>query len=169
MAGWGTTLALNGVLSEIIGSKYSDILTGGPAAMTVIHSGAGNDYVIGGSGNNILVGGGGNEMIMGGSGRNLLIAGSGTSTLYATGSSNIVFGGSTSFDTNDQALINLLNQGPLVMYGYTARLALSSIARNPALLGSMLSFQDSGAHDTIFGRGLNNWYVQGKYGILKSY
>jgi cyclophilin family peptidyl-prolyl cis-trans isomerase len=167
MAGWGSSLSLNGVLSEIIGSKYSDILTGGPAAMTIIHSGAANDYLIGGSGNNILVGGGGNEMIMGGSGKNLLIAGSGTSTLYATGSSNIVFGGSTSFDTNDQALINLLNQGPLVMYGYNVRMALASIARNPALSASMLSFQDSGAHDTVFGSGLNNWYVLGKYGILK--
>ena len=168
MAGWGTSLALNGVLNEIIGSKYSDILTGGPAAMTIIHSGASNDYLIGGSGNNILVGGGGNEMIMGGPGRNLLIAGSGTSTLYATGSTNIVLGGSTNYDTNDQALINLLNQGPLVMYGYSVRLALTSIAKNPALLASMLSFQDSGAHDTIFGKTANNWLVPGKYGIIKA-
>jgi hypothetical protein len=168
MAGWGTSLSLNGVLNEIIGSKYSDILTGGAAAVTIIHSGAGNDFVIGGSGNNILVGGGGNEMIMGGSGSNLLIAGSGTSTMYATGSSNMVFGGSTSFDTNDQALMNLLNQGPLVMYGYSARLARAAIAKNPALLASALSFQDSGAHDTIFGSGLNNLYVLGKYGIVKT-
>ncbi len=168
MAGWGASLALNGVLSEIIGSKYSDILTGGPAAMTIIHSGASNDYLIGGSGSNILVGGGGNEMIMGGAGKNLMIAGSGTSTLYATGTSNIVLGGSTNYDTNDQALINLLNQGPLVAYGYNVRLALASIARNPALLASMLSFQDSGAHDTIFGKTTNNWLVPGKYGIIKS-
>jgi hypothetical protein len=168
MAGWGTSLALNGVLNEIIGSNYADILTGGPAAMTIIRGGAGNDHIVGGSGSNILVGGGGNEMIMGGAGKNLMIAGSGTSTLYASGSSNIVFGGSTSFDTNDQALINLLNQGPLVMYGYSVRHALTSIARNPALLASMLSFQDSGAHDTIFGSGLNNWYVPGKYGIIKT-
>ncbi len=168
MAGWGTSLALNGVLSEIIGSKYSDILTGGPAAMTIIHSGASNDYLIGGSGSNILVGGGGNEMIMGGSGKNLLIAGSGTSTLYAIGSSNIALGGSTNYDSNDQALINLLNQGPLVAYGYGVRLALSSIARNPALLASMLSLQDSGAHDIIFGKVANNWLVPGKFGIIKS-
>ena len=168
MAGWGTSLALNGVLSEIVGSKYSDILTGGPAAMTIIHSGASNDYLIGGSGNNILVGGGGNEMIMGGPGKNLMIAGSGgTSTLYATGNSDIVLAGSTNYDTNDSALINLLNQGPLVTYGYNVRLALASIAKNPALLASMLSFQDNGAHDTIFGGTTNNWLVPGKFGIIK--
>ena len=107
-------------------------------------------------------------MIIGGTGRNLLIAGSGTSTLYATGSTNIVLGGATNYDTNDQALINLLNQGPLVMYGYNVRLALSAIAKNPALLASMLSFQDSGAHDTIFGTTVNNWLVPGKYGIIKT-
>ena len=32
----------------------------------------------------------------------------------------------------------------------------------------MLSFQDSGAHDTIFGSSnINNWFVLGKYGTVK--
>ena len=115
----GTTLAINGVLNEIIGSPYADTLTGGPAAMTIIHSGGGNDRIVGGSGSNIIVGGSGNDTIIGGSARNLLIAGSGTSAIYTQGNANMVIAGSTNYDTNDQALINLLNQGPNVLYGYS--------------------------------------------------
>jgi hypothetical protein len=167
MAGWHSSLALNGVLSEIIGSKYSDILTGGVAATTLIRSGAANDYIYGGAGNTILVGGGGNELMIGGTARNLMIAGSGTSTIYTNGTSNMVFAGSTSYDTNDQALINLLNQGPNFAFGYSVRRALSSAASNPSLLANMLTFTDSGAHDTIFGNNINNWYVLGKYSVVK--
>ena len=59
MAGWSTTLAINGVLNEIIGTQFADTLIGGPAAVTIIHAGAGKDIVTGGSGNNIIVGGSG--------------------------------------------------------------------------------------------------------------
>jgi Ca2+-binding RTX toxin-like protein len=166
MAGWNTTLAINGVLNEIIGSPYADTLVGGPAALTIIHSGAGNDTIVGGSGNNILVGGGGNDTIVGGSGRDLLIAGSGASTIYADGSSNMVFAGTTNFDANDQALLNLLNQGPNFIYSYAMRQAMAAAARNPALRASLLTFQDSGARDTIFGSGLNNWFEMGRKSVL---
>jgi hypothetical protein len=166
MAGWSTSLAIYGILNEIIGSNHTDTLTGGVAPMTIIHAGTGTDRIVGGIGNNIIVGGGGSDTITGSSSRNLLIAGSGTSTIYANGNSDMVFAGTTNYDANDQALINLLNQGPNVLYGYSMRRALASIARNPALLANLLSFQDSGAHDTIFGNGLNNWYVTGKYGVV---
>jgi Ca2+-binding RTX toxin-like protein len=167
MSGWGTSLMLNGVLNEIIGTKYADTLHGGPAATTIIRSGAGNDMIVGGSGNNILVGGGGNDTITGGPNKNLLIAGSGTSTLNAGGSMNMAFGGSTNYDTNDQALLNLLNQGPNFMWGYSVRRAMASAAKNKALLANMLTLTDSGAHDVIFGSGPNNWFVPGKNGIVK--
>ena len=49
---------------------------------------------------------------------------------------NMVFGGSTNYDSNDQALLNLLEQGPRFMYGYSFRRALASAAKNPALLSS---------------------------------
>ena len=42
---------------------------------------------------------------------------------------------------------------------------MASAAKNPALLSSPVTFQDSGAHDTIFGSGINNWFVLGKYGV----
>jgi Ca2+-binding RTX toxin-like protein len=167
IAPWGTTLSIYGAINKLIGTAYADVLTGGPAATTEIVGGLGNDTLTGGSGNNILLGGGGNDTIVGGGGTNLIIAGSGTCSLYADGSQNIVFAGSTNYDTNDQALLNLLEEGPRFMYSYSYRRALASVARNPALLSSMLSFQDSGAHDTIFGSGGNNLFLLGKYGTLK--
>ncbi len=169
MAGWNTTLALGGVLNEIIGTSYADTLTGGRAATTIIHSGSGNDTIVGGSGDNILVGGGGNDTIRGGANKNLIIGGSGNCNLYASGRSNIVFGGTTNYDGNDQALMNVLNQGPLMMVSYGVRRALAAAHGNPALLSSMLTFQDNGARDTIFGSGANNWFVAGKYGTVRAH
>src|SRR5208282_2474622 len=84
IAPWNTTLNIYGVINELMGSAYADVLTGGPAATTTIHAGAGNDTIIGGSGNNILIGGG-NDTITGGTGKNLLIAGTGTDSLYTAG------------------------------------------------------------------------------------
>ena len=77
IAPWNTTLSISGVINKLIGSAYADVLTGGPAAMTEIVAGRGNDTITGGSGDNIIIGGGGNDTIIGGTGRNLIIAGRG--------------------------------------------------------------------------------------------
>ncbi len=167
IAPWNTRLAIVGVVNKLIGSQYADVLSGGSAAMTEIISGGGNDTIFGGSGDNILMGGGGSDTIIGGTGRNLLIGGTGNSILFAKGWENLVFGGTTDYDSNDQALLSLLNQGPRGMFGYSARRALASAAANPALLSSLFSFQDSGAHDIIFGGGgSTNWLVPGKNGTV---
>ncbi len=156
IAPWSTTLAIYGAINKLIGSAYSDILTGGPAATTEIIAGGGNDKITGGSGDNILMGGGGNDTIIGGPGENLLIGGSGDSTIYANGKANIVFGGTTNYDSNDQALLNLLELGPRYMFTYSFRRALAEIARNPSLKSELLTFQPSSAHDAIFDSS-NSW------------
>jgi len=168
IAPWNTTLAINGIINKLTGTAFADALTGGRAATTLIRSGAGNDSITGGSGDNILVGGGGNDTITGGAGHNLLIAGSGTCSLYAKGTSDIVFAGSTNSDANDHALATLLQDKPRVSYGYSARRLLASSAKSAAMASSPVTFQDSGAHDSVFGKNLINWYVLGKYGSLKS-
>ncbi len=168
IAPWNTTLSIIGVINKLIGSQYADTLTGGPAATTEIVTGVGNDTVTGGSGDNILMGGGGNDTFTGGLGRNLMIGGSGNCSFYAKGAENIVFAGATNVDSNDQALLNLLDDGSRITYGYSVRRVLASAAKTTALLSSPVSFQDTGAHDTIFGSNLNNWFVLGKYGTVKS-
>jgi len=163
IAPWSTTLSITGVISKLIGTAYADVLTGGPAAVTEIVGGSGNDTLTGGSGDNILLGGGGNDTIIGGAGRNLMIAGSGTCSLYASGTQNMIIAGSTNLAANDKALLNLLEQGPQISTSYSVRRARVAVARNPALQSLMPTFQDSGAHDTIFGHSnINNWFVVGK-------
>jgi cyclophilin family peptidyl-prolyl cis-trans isomerase len=165
IAPWGTTLSISGAVNKLIGSAYADVLVGGPAATTEIVGGTGNDTITGGSGNNILMGGGGADTITGGPGKNLIIGGSGNSKLYAKGTEDIIFAGTTNIDSNDQALLNLLNQGSRVTYGYSARRLLASSASNTAIRSApAVTFQDVGAHDTIFGSSVNDWFVLGKYG-----
>jgi Ca2+-binding RTX toxin-like protein len=167
IAPWKTTLAINGIINKLTGTAFADVLTGGRAATTLIRSGAGNDKITGGSGDNILVGGGGNDTVTGGAGRNLLIAGSGTSSIYAKGTSNVVFAGSTSADANDQALMTVLQDTRAMSYGYSARRLLASSAKRTTPVSSAVTFQDSGAHDTVFGSSLIKWFVLGKNSTLK--
>jgi len=63
--------------------------------------------------------------------------------------------------------LNLLEQGSRVMYGYSVRRLLSSAHNSLALSSSPVAFQDTGAHDTIFGSGVNNWFVLGKFTTVK--
>jgi cyclophilin family peptidyl-prolyl cis-trans isomerase len=168
IAPWKTTLAITGVINKLIGTAFSDVLTGGRAATTLIRGGSGSDTITGGSGDNILVGGGGNDTITGGAGANLLIAGSGNCTLIAKGKSDIVFAGSTSADANDQALMTLLQDKSRVSYGYSARRILASSAKNPVLAASPVTFLDSGGHDTVIGKSLIKWLTLGRFGTVNS-
>ena len=47
------------------------------------------------------------------------------------------------------------------MYGYSLPPRLGQCRQNPSLLSSLLTFQDSGAHDTIFGSGATISFVLG--------
>ena len=139
IAPWNTTLSIDGAINELIGSAYADLLTGG-------------------SGNDVLLGGGGNDWIVGGTAKNLIITGDGSCNVYTNGTQNMVFRGTTNYDSNDQALLNLLNQGPLFMFSYSFRRALASAAKNPTLESSLFKLTDSGVHDAIFGS-LKNSFV----------
>jgi cyclophilin family peptidyl-prolyl cis-trans isomerase len=164
IAPWNNnTLSIIGVVNDLIGSEFPNTLIGGPAATTLIRSGASKSTVIGGSGNNVLIGGGGNDTITGGAGQNLIIAGNGLDTIYAAGARSMIFGGTTNFDSSDQALLTLLAEGPLYSYSYTVRRAFAAGALDPEIDSSLLSFHDSGQADTIYGSYLNNWLVLGKY------
>jgi cyclophilin family peptidyl-prolyl cis-trans isomerase len=169
IAPWSTSLMIYGTINKLIGSQYADVLAGGAAATTMIRGGGGNDTITGGSGDNVLLGGGGNDTIIGGPGKNLLIGGSGNCSLYDKGTQNIIVAGSTSADSNDQALLNLLADGSRISYGYSARRLLSSSAKSTASsTSSPVSFQDTGAVDTIFGHSLNDWFMLGAHTTVKN-
>ncbi len=139
IAPWHTTMAIYGTINKLIGSQYADVLTGG-------------------SGQSIVMGGGGNDTLVGGTGQNVIIAGTGTCNIYTNGSENMVFCGTTNWDSNnDQALLNLLSEGPLFMYGYSYRRAVASAAKDPSP-SSLIKLTYANAHDAVYGS-LNNSVV----------
>ena len=84
-------------------------LTAGVNLDAVLDGGLGNDRLSSGSGNDILLGGAGRDSLAGGRGRNLLIGGVGKDVLFSTGC-DILIGGTTTFDLNNQALQALLSE-----------------------------------------------------------
>ncbi len=168
IAPWNNTLAISGVINKLIGSAYADVLTGGPAAITEIVGGAGNDTITGGSGQNILLGGSGSDTIIGGQGRNLIVGGTGNSTIYAGSSQNTIFAGVTDSNLNDQALMSLLQEGPMFPYSYLLRGVMASASGSLTALEKILGLTDNGAHDTVYGlKNSNNLFILGKNSTLQ--
>jgi hypothetical protein len=84
-------------------------VAGGVSGITAVTGGSGNDTITGGSGSDIIVGGSGNDVLTGGTGASLLIGGLGGDTLNDGGSNNdLLIASSTSFDTNKNALQQIL-------------------------------------------------------------
>jgi Ca2+-binding RTX toxin-like protein len=137
-ASWGNkTLTLGGSL-------------GAAGSTTIVHCGNVNSTITGGSGNNILVGGGGQNILTGGPARNLLIGGSGKSTLRGKGQDNILVSGTTNDDTNDQALLSILNEGSRqAMLNNIMLAALATRLHSPAILNQGLVTTSSGAGNSL--------------------
>jgi cyclophilin family peptidyl-prolyl cis-trans isomerase len=172
----GSTLTLAGTFAEVVGtSNGNDTLTGGNAPITIFHAGTGNCTLIGGSGNNVIVGGGGNNTIVGGKNTNLLIAGSGKSTITAKGKDNIIVGGTTNIDANDQALMAIVSHGSrktmLAMAVQHSMAAVQSArgmlktVKNHATVATFLTVTPNGASNTIIrGSGHNLVLGAGRFG-----
>lgn len=82
------------------------------------YGGSGNDVLTGGGGNDVLIGGSGDDVLTGNLGRDLLIGGLGLDRIFggmASGNfnradENVVVGDATAYDTNDSALLALINE-----------------------------------------------------------
>ena len=146
-----TTLAITGAISELIGTKYADVLTGGRAGTTILRGMAGNDVLRAGSGNNVLLGGAGDDTLYGSPNSNLLIGGRGADKLYGSSGSDILVGGTTIYDDFDGALLAILAEGPVrsMFHPSGSRLKLGD------------TVQDDGARNQLFGGGGQNWYLPG--------
>jgi Ca2+-binding RTX toxin-like protein len=125
-----STLALNGTIENVIGSRFDDVITGN-SADNRIWGGDGNDTIRGGGGKDLLYGQGGNDtlfadagiaLLLGGAGndtlnagttdksRSVLIGGAGEDTLQGSAAQSIMIGGATAYDNNGTALLAILNE-----------------------------------------------------------
>lgn len=116
--------------------------------------------VAGSQGNDILVGNGGN-LLTGGGGRNLLLAGSKPSTLVGNSGDDILVGGTTSYDTNIQALDPLMAEWARTDLPYAARVqhVLAGGGLNGTTLLNVAAFHSNGGGNTMTGNaGLDLYY-----------
>ncbi|MEJ6394387.1 Hint domain-containing protein [Gymnodinialimonas sp. 2305UL16-5] len=112
--GSGNDTLIGGDGSDTLaGGTGSDDLSGGTGADT-LDGGEGNDILSGGGGADVLTGGTGDDNITGGTGSDTLTGGEGADTLdggaendtfFANGG-DVVIGGETSTDTNDELIVN---------------------------------------------------------------
>ncbi|MGA2033528.1 MAG: peptidylprolyl isomerase [Thermoguttaceae bacterium] len=164
IAPWAShTLAINGVIKKLMGTNYADILTGNGAGDSIF-GGPGQDLLFGGatgtdtlyacSGNSVLVGGGGQDTLVGGTGKSILIGGLGTATLRAGTGPTILVGGTTTYDANDQALMQLLDTWLAPPHVTRTKMLLrrsfvssTSVPQYPLQVGSVVHF--NGGRDVL--------------------
>src|SRR5207249_9161495 len=85
----------------------NDTAVGGGAG-DVILGGAGNDSIVGGGGNDAISGPGGADTIDGSAGFDLAIGGAGEDKVAGSAGEDILIGGTTSYDADVSALVNII-------------------------------------------------------------
>ena len=177
IAPWSKTLAVTGVIENLTGTNYTDVLTGGGGATSIIRGLGGNDTLRGGSRNSVLLGGDGNDILYNGSSNSMLIGGAGADTLYGGSHENILVGGNSNWDNNNQALTTAVQNGVMpalvgskVLSYLTATHRTTATAATPAAAASSaLSAVEDNARDFLYGgRGGHNWFLPGKNDTTKS-
>jgi hypothetical protein len=104
-AQWTTDVTVN---LSVTTAANATAITGALTNIQMVTGGAGNDVLRGQAGKStILVGRGGNDTLTGGSQRDLLFGGTGADTLSAGNGDDLLISGTTSFDTNREALFRI--------------------------------------------------------------
>ncbi len=129
----------------------------------LIDGGRGNDVLQAGGGDTVLVGGEGNDVISGGKKRDILIGGLGSDILLGRGGQDILIGGTTSHDTNSNALFAAMAEWARDDLDLNHRMA--HLRTGGGLNGSTVltggvggTVQDDNAADILSGGSGNDWY-----------
>jgi Ca2+-binding RTX toxin-like protein len=142
----GNTITLIGQFRGVVGTKFSDCVTGGAGDDLIFGGTSGNDTFMGGSGNSKFVGGGGNDLIFGGTGDTTVTGGSGN-TMYHGGKGNdVVFGG-----TGDTTVMG--GSGNTVFHGGTGNDVIFGGPGNTTVVGGSGNTSVTGGkgNDIVFG------------------
>jgi uncharacterized protein (TIGR03118 family) len=123
----------------------------------IADGGAGDDVLVGSDGNNLLLGGSGNDILGSGNSRDVLIGGEGRDRLHGHGGDDLLIGASTDYDTDEQALQQIVNEWTSNQ-SYLTRVATLRTGTNgvPQLDGSTV--HDDDAIDHFFGGADTDWF-----------
>ncbi|HEY8504093.1 MAG TPA: LamG-like jellyroll fold domain-containing protein, partial [Gemmataceae bacterium] len=135
------------------GGAGHDALAGG-GGTNVLLGGQGDDILVGGPGGNVLVGGGGSDILFGGSAPDILIGGEGSDALFGLGGNDLLITGTTAYDDDPDALLDLLAQwtgGGVSLFSVSLRTTSKSHGGGGGQrLGKSTVFDD-GAQDLAVG------------------
>ncbi|MDH2348678.1 VCBS domain-containing protein, partial [Bradyrhizobium sp. SSUT77] len=131
----------------IIGSNFSDTITGGHGD-DVIYGGGNSDVLSGGEGNDLIYGGAGNNTISGGTGNDVLYGGTGNNTISGGDGNDLIIGGNGNDVLHGDA-------GDDIIYAGNGGDTLYGDAGNDLLIGGNGS-------DTIYGGDGNDLIIGGK-------
>ena len=139
------------VSANLNGEAGNDRLYGG-SGNDLIRGGAGNDRLVGGKGNDLLLGEADIDRIYGQAGFDIFIGGTGADFLVATRNENILIGGTTSFDNDDAALLQIMAQwsGPGTFQQRTD--ALLAVLNNTSVI-------DDAAVDLLISGRNPDWFL----------
>jgi len=119
-----------------------------------LYADGGNALLEGGGGKNVLVGGSGNDVLEGGLGRAILIGGAGRAVLKAGPGGDLLIGGTTTYDSDETALLALSREWASAA-DYVTRIGHLTGALSGGLNGSFLlnsaTVSDNGARDVLLG------------------
>ena len=128
------------------------------SATIIADGGAGNDFISGGSGNNILLGNAGNDLLLGGPSRDILIGGEGMDFLFGFGNDDILIGGSSTHDSNQAELLQILNVWNSSQ-SYTDRVAAIRVGSGGVPILDATTVIDDGVRDDLFGGPGLDWFL----------
>src|SRR5205085_11128839 len=119
--------------------------------------GAGDDKLEAGGGGGVFLGNAGNDVLVGGTGRDILIGGDGLDDVFGTGNDDIAIGGTTAYDTNQAALMQLLGvwTGP---GSYNDRVAAIRAGTGGVPKLDATSVFDDGDRDDLHGGPGLDWF-----------
>jgi uncharacterized protein (TIGR03118 family) len=127
---------------------------------TILNGGAGNDTLSGGGGNNILLGGPGDDDLQGAVNRDILIGGEGSDRLRGGDDDDLLIAGTTAYDNNIAALLQILAEWTSAN-PYATRVAnLRGGVGGLPKLDSTTVFDD-GVIDTLRGNKGLDWFFAG--------
>jgi Ca2+-binding RTX toxin-like protein len=106
--GGGDRLYGRGGDDSLLGGSGNDILVGA-AGQDTLRGGTGADRLYGGIGNDVLLGEAGTDRLYASAGSDLMIGGLAADQLFAgVGGNDLLLGGTTAFDSDNQALLAIL-------------------------------------------------------------
>lgn len=145
LIGSGMQLRLNGVIENLIGTAFDDVLKGNAA-------------------NNLILGGVGNDKLWGGAGRDVLIGGLGRDVIQGSWDDDILIGGTTAFD-NDRLTLQAVMAEWALGHDYITRVknltdgSGSSTRRNGNTFLNSSTILDDHAVDMLFGGPGRDWFL----------